>query len=285
MPKLDRAVWGLNNAQYDWGRYYSIDKKYRDHLVQGIHTIRLPSSALPKFIEDGADDPVSRAVRELTKHCTEVLLEGPFHPSLFNPTGSAPEEEPCWQHTTILNVKVLPCSPDGSWLFRPQAPFAHINLPKGLIDCTQLPPGYADTEEEREEAEEFYDDYETIVMPPTVYIYTMPTLVPDDERLNAMIVAFARCCARMPALEVADVRFEFENAENWPFQVICVAPFQRLAGLEAGMAIALDSYRMYLHVDEWRPTDATITVLKNVGVERNGQPSTVCFLPWGDYGD
>ncbi|KAI0452629.1 hypothetical protein F5B21DRAFT_332459 [Xylaria acuta] len=296
MPKLERAVWKLSNAQYDWGRYYSIDKKYRDNLAQSVQTIRLPSSVkkfschlktpyyypdhsqvLPRFIEDGANDPVSCAIRELTKHCTEVSLEGPFHPSLFDP--------PCWQHMTRLNVKVLPCSPDGSWLFRPRAPFTRMDLPRGLIDCTQLPPGYANTEEEREEAEEYYDDYERIVMPPTVHEYTMLTLVPDSEKLNAMITEFARCCARMPALEVADVRFEFENADNWPFQVICIAPFQGLVDLEAGMPIALDSYRMYLHVNEWRPTDATITELKNVGLERNGQPSTICFLPWGDYSD
>ncbi|KAI3339488.1 hypothetical protein F4824DRAFT_455510 [Ustulina deusta] len=267
MPKLERAEW-LDQAQYDWCRYYSIDKKYRDELVQSIQVMRLPSSlkkfscqlkapyydynhtqVLPRFIEDGAHDPVSCAIRELTRHCTDISLEGPFHPSLFDPPSSGPavEEQPCWQYTTILSVKVLPCSPDGRWLFRPQV--SQLHLPEGLIDCTQLPPGYADTEEGREEAEDYYDDHEQIIMPPKTYEYSKLTLVPDDEKLNAMIVAFARCCARMPALETAAVWFE-DNSEDFPYQVTFIAAFYRVPVWDIDMANSVDSCRFYLHVND-----------------------------------
>ncbi|KAH8164305.1 hypothetical protein CIB48_g3926 [Xylaria polymorpha] len=306
MPKLERAEWGLDEAQYDWGRYYSIDKKYRDELVRSIQTMRLPSSlkkfschlkgpnyyddhsqVLPRFIKNGEHDPVSCGIRELTRHCTEVSLEGPFHPSLFDPprSGPAAEQQPCWQHTSILSVKMLPCSPDGSWLFRPYPTVADLHLPKGLINCTRLPPGYADTEEGLKEAEDYYDDHEEIVMPGRKDHFSLPpTLAPDDEKLNAMIIAFARCCARMPALKIADLRFEDIN-DDYPFQIICIAPFHRLDGWDAEMANPADSYRMYLHFDNWRPAYTTITELKNVGVETNGQPSTICFLEWGDFYD
>lgn len=302
MPNLKRTEWALESG-YGWGRYYSIDKKYRDALVQGVRAIRLPDSVesfecslkcpeytpppiqvLPRFIGDGASDPVSCAIRELTKHCTRVVLEGPFYPSLFDPPRSAEAEE-CWQHTTTLEVKVESCSPDGTWIFHPQEPYTKTNLPPGLLDCTQLPPGYGDTEEERKGAEEFYRNHEGIVLPRAVHEFNSIPLVPDDEKLNAMIAAFARCCARMPSLKVADLRFNFPNDDNWPFQVICAAPFQSFDGWTSTKAVSLGSYRMFLHLNEWRPTDATIAELKNVGLERNGQPSIICFLDWGDFGD
>ncbi|KAI0443523.1 hypothetical protein F4803DRAFT_514516 [Xylaria telfairii] len=305
MPKLERAQWGLDEAMYDWGRYYSIDKWCRDELVRSTQTMCLPPSvkkfscrlkapnyfcenrqALPRFIKDGEHDPMSCAIRGLTRHCTEVSLAGPFHSSLFDPprSGPAAEQQPCWQHTSILSVKMLPCSPDGSWLFRPESPGDVLDLPEGLIDCTQLPPGYVDTEEGLEEAEDYYDDHQEIVTPPKKYEFDMPKLVPDDEKLNAMIVAFARCCARMPALKIADLRFE-DNNEDFPYQIICIAPFHRIDCWEAEMANPADSYRMYLHFNDWLPTDATITELKNVGVETIGQPSTICYLEWGDFYD
>ncbi|KAI0185695.1 hypothetical protein EV127DRAFT_195972 [Xylaria flabelliformis] len=300
MPNLERAEW-LNEALYDWGRYYSIDKIYRDELVRSIQTKHLPSSLkkfscqlkvpsydnnhtqpLPRFIEDGAYDPVSCAIRQLTRLCTDISLEGPFHPSLFDPAGFEPavEEPPCWQHTTELNVKVLPCSPDGSWLLRPQVSQSH--LPEGLTDCTQLPPGYADTEEGREEAENYCDDHEDIVMPPKIYEYSALALVPDDEKLNAMIVAFARCCARMPTLKIADVRFE-DNGHDFPYQISFIAAFYRVPYWDTDMANSADSCRIYLHFNDWRPADATIAELKNVGVEKYGQPSTIAYLDWGYY--
>ncbi|TRX96878.1 hypothetical protein FHL15_002184 [Xylaria flabelliformis] len=300
MPNLERAEW-LNEALYDWGRYYSIDKIYRDELVRSIQTMHLPSclktfscqlkvpyydnnhtQPLPRFIKDGAYDPVSCAIRQLTRLCTDISLEGPFHPSLFDPAGFEPavEEQPCWQHTTELNVKVLPCSPDGSWLLRPQVSQSH--LPQGLTDCTQLPPGYADTEEGREEAEDYYDDHENIVMPPKIYEYSALALVPDDEKLNAMIVAFARCCARMPALKIADVRFE-DNGRHFPYQIYFIAAFYRVPFWDTDMANSADSCRIYLHFNDWRPTDATVAELKNVGVEKYGQPSTIGYLDWGYY--
>ncbi|KAI0549784.1 hypothetical protein F4679DRAFT_251269 [Xylaria curta] len=301
MPKLERARWQLNGAAYDWGRYYSIDKIYRDELVQSIQTMHLPSSLktfscelkvpyydynhtqpLPRFIENGAYDPVSCAIRQLTRLCTDISLEGPFHPSLFDPPSAEPalEEQPCWQHTTELNVKVQPCSPDGSWLLRPQV--SQSRLPEGLIDCTQLPPGYADTAEELEEAEDYCDDHEEIVMPPTVYEYSALPLIPDDERLNAMIVAFARCCARMPALKIADVRFE-DNGKDFPYQIVFIAAFYRVGCWDTDMANSADSCRIYLHFNDWRPTDATIAELENVGVKKYGQPSIIGYLDWGYF--
>ncbi|KAI0424845.1 hypothetical protein F5Y09DRAFT_323297 [Xylaria sp. FL1042] len=299
MPKLERAEWFSGYPQYDWGRYYSIDKKYRDELVQSIQNICLPRSVkkfscrlkapyyddyhteeLPKFIANGANDPVSCAIRELTRHCIDISLEGPFHPSLFDRLNSAPtvEEQPCWQHTTTLSVKVLPCSPDGSWFSRPQG--SQGRIPEGLVDCSQLPPGYADTAEEEEEAEEYYADHEDFLMPSSTGEYDIITLIPDDERLNAMIAAFARCCARMPALQTAILSFEDIHHEHYPFEVTFIAAFHPFPFWDEEIESSADSCRIFLHLKDWQPTDETMAELKNIGVERCGQPSTIGYLEW-----
>ncbi|KAI1274858.1 hypothetical protein F5Y07DRAFT_191862 [Xylaria sp. FL0933] len=285
--------------RYSWGRYYSIDKKYRNELVQSIQTMSLPRSVkefscrlkapdyddshseeLPKFIRDGAHDPVSCAIRELTKHCIEIRLEGPFHPSLFDPASFTPtvEEQPCWQHTTTLIVKVLPCSPDGSWLSRSEGSQARI--PEGLVDCSQLPPGYADTAEEEEEAEEYYTDHKEFVMPSGLGSSSVVTIIPDDEKMNVMIAAFARCCARMPALQAAILSFEDIHDEDDPFEVFFIAPSRPFYFCHGTMESIADICRIFLHFKDWQPTDATIDELKNIGVERYGQPCTIHYLEW-----
>ncbi|KAI1125323.1 hypothetical protein F5Y10DRAFT_247400 [Nemania abortiva] len=305
MSDAERVCWELDEASYDWGRYYSVDKKYRSELVSSFQAMRLPSSVkdftcylkqpshrdpgqvLPRFVGNGEHDPVSCAMRELTRDCAKVSLRGSFHPSLFDPPRSGPgaEEQPCWQQMTRLHVEMALCSPDGSWLFRPETHVLEDDLPEGLIDCTRLPPGYGDTEEELEEAEDYYEDHEEIIKPPTKYESNMGVLVPDDERLNALLTAFARGCARMPVLEVADLRIDYENGQNWPFQVICVQAAHRLEYWNADIANDSSLWRVYLHADGWKPTEATLSELKNIGVERNGQPSTICFLEWGDFYD
>ncbi|KAI0814079.1 hypothetical protein GGR55DRAFT_495121 [Xylaria sp. FL0064] len=299
MPNLECAEWFSGYPQYDWGRYYSIDKKYRDELVQSIQTMRLPglvkkfscrlkapyyddchTEELPKFIENGAHDPVSCAIRELTKHCIDIALEGPFYPSLFDPQSFTPtaEEQPCWQHTTTLNVKVLPCSPDGSWLSRPQG--AQVRIPEGLVDCSQLPPGYADTEEEEEEAEEYYADHEDFLMPSSEGECDILTLIPDDEKLDVMITAFARCCARMPALQTAILSFEDIHHEHYPFEVTFIAASHPFSFWDEEIESSADCCRIFLHLKDWQPTDATMAILKNIGVERSGQPCTIHYLEW-----
>ncbi|KAJ8106111.1 hypothetical protein ONZ43_g7173 [Nemania bipapillata] len=300
MPKAEQIAWVLDECDDDWGRYYSIDKQYRDGIVQAIQAMRLPASVkdffcslkkpsysepgqeLPKFIKKGAHDPVSCAMRELTRHCVKVSLKGSFHPSLFDPPISGPVAS-CWQQTTNLRVEMALCSPDGSWLFQPQSLVQGVDLPEGLLDCTQLPPGYAETEEENEEAIDYFEDWQSVIFPPRKIEYNRVELIPNDEKLNALLVAFARGCAKMPVLEIAIVHIEYENDDNWPFQIICVAASHRLGYWEEAMDVNPNTWRFYLHTNEWQPTKATLAVLKEVGEERNGEPSTVCFLQWGDF--
>ncbi|KAI0452543.1 hypothetical protein F5B21DRAFT_483375, partial [Xylaria acuta] len=98
----------------------------------------------------------------------------------------------------------------------------------------------------------------------------------------------------MPALKIADLQVEFlSDNYSWrrgicngiwfPFQVLCIAPFYRPDFWHVDEMNRSDSWRVYLHVDDWRPTDATLSELKNIGVERNCQPSTICYLEWGNF--
>ncbi|KAI1146349.1 hypothetical protein F4825DRAFT_440977 [Nemania diffusa] len=305
MPEVQHVYWALDESRYDWGRYYVIDKQYRDGLVEGIRAVRLPSSVrdfscllkpvlhrepgqeLPRFVEEGAHDPVSCAIRELTRDCTNITLKGPFHPSLFDPpkSGPAAEEQPYWQQTASLHVEMGLCSPDGSWLFLPRSvdEIDTSELPEGLIDYTQLPPGYADAEQTPEEVTDYFEDHQEAIVPRSQIDYHTLDLVPNEEKLNALLAAFARGCARMPALEIANLRIDYDNDDNWPFQVVCVAALHRLEYWDVDKADDPKYWRVYIHAHNWRPTEATIAQLKNIGVERNGEPSTICFLTWGEF--
>ncbi|KAI1299858.1 hypothetical protein F5Y03DRAFT_408580 [Xylaria venustula] len=300
MPNLEKLEWGLDEAEFGWGRYYSIDKQYRDNLVHSTKTMGLPQSlrsfactlkrpgynrqfdnedhSLPRFIERGSPDPMSLAMRDLTRNCTDIRLSGSFLPALFHPLSSIPgaEEQPCWQHAKRLNIMIFPCSPDGSWLMRQRLqPTIEVDVPEHLLDCTQLPPGYADTEEGCQQAQTFYNDHLERVIRTTDEYYA-PPLFPDDENMNAMMVAFARCCARMPALEYAIVDFDYYQPSG--YQMICVAAHHRLPDFKVDKEGPLDRCRIYLHFNDWRPEDATINEFEQVGVKKDGKPSSIFFV-------
>ncbi|KAI0187036.1 hypothetical protein EV127DRAFT_472140 [Xylaria flabelliformis] len=302
MPNLESVSWKIEEAPRGWGRYYSIDKHWRDELIHTIKTSYLPDSvkdfyyelprpfdlritqALPKFIENGTPDPLSRAMRELTRHCEDITLKGSFGPSLFDPPISAPEEEeqPCWQNTTRLRVRMAISCPDGSWLFKPQGRFRNDNLHDGLLNCTQLPPGYGDTEQEQEAAFQYFKNHPEALDIPRYPPERTFDVVPDDEKLNTFLIAFARCCARMPTLKIA--RFEIGDYWwyarlmcDWPI-VVCVAPFCDSDDYTWNKMYPSSSWVVYLRVGSWRPSGATFAAFENIGAERSGRPSIIEFL-------
>ncbi|KAI0548365.1 hypothetical protein F4679DRAFT_596793 [Xylaria curta] len=315
MPNLEGIYGDFECAEQGWGRYYSIDKQCLSELVQIIKVKCLPSSVknfvchlktptiftiaqlLPRLIEHNTPDPVGLAMRELTRHCDNISISGSFGPSLFEPPMSVlvAEAQPCWQSTTRLRVKMSVYYPDGSWLFRPREPFNSINLHEGMINCTQLPPGYGNTKEEREAAFKYFQDHpETMDLEHTDYTigsHLRFDAVPDDEKLNTLLVAFARCCARMPALKVARISLIelLNNALSWDwpikgFAVVCVAPFSRkLWEVEELYRRSLEveessSWTVLLRIGNWRPTSATIAELEYIGTVKGGQPSTVSYI-------
>ncbi|KAI1740281.1 hypothetical protein F4680DRAFT_419036 [Xylaria scruposa] len=229
-------------------------------------------------------------MRELTRHCKHIFLSGSFGPSLFEPpmSVSVAEAQPCWQSTTRLFVNMFAYYPDGSWLFTPHEPFDSINLHEGMINCTQLPPGCGNTKEEREAAFKYFQDHpETMknirTMDETNPMSIFPLRfagVPDHEKLNTLLLAFARCCARMPALKVAQINLVdylgltlgWNGSEG--FAVACVAPLCRPTW-EVG---ELSSWTVFLRLGNWRPTSATITELEYIGIVKDGQPSTISYI-------
>ncbi|RYC57615.1 hypothetical protein CHU98_g8600 [Xylaria longipes] len=299
LPNLENVQWILASAYDDWGCCYSIDKQCRNGLVQSIQAGRLPSSVkyfsaslkqptlyqpdqmLPRFIENNMPDPLSLAMRDLTRHCDEIDLRGSFSPTLFDPPrpGRAAEEQPCWQSTTKLKVNMALDYPDGSRLFQTQTPAFNIYLPEGLINCNQLLPGYGDTKEERETASKYFNDYPKAKEYLDHYPGNSFTFIPDDEKLNTLFTAFARCCARMPALKKAVVQLNGFNYlwrpnvdnDNWPFMVSCVAPFPNVDGSSTPWSVNLC-------VGNWRPTRATITKMEKIGEEKDGRTSTIRFF-------
>ncbi|KAJ3576039.1 hypothetical protein NPX13_g3835 [Xylaria arbuscula] len=261
---------------------------------------------IPKFIEYGTPDPVSCAVRALTSECTKIWLTGPFDASLFDPPSSVSgvEQRPCWQNVTMLCVKLDQYSPDGTWLYRQQEHRIPLRLPEGLVNCTQLPPAYTNTQESYTKAEEYYTD----CMKRNLFLhhdfdngsaYLSVGEVDDDDddnddetmlsgldngKLNNMIVAFARCCMRMPALQVAAFSLPpQEEDRNTPFvadyelfQVICIAAHWDCTW-DSKMGNPSSTCKIYLYVDDWQPTSETMKELEKIGIEKYGQPSMICI--------
>ncbi|KAI0543615.1 hypothetical protein F4679DRAFT_592519 [Xylaria curta] len=284
MPNIKSVSWQLDEAERGWGRYYSIDRHWRDGLIHTIKTTYLPDSALPKFIENGTPDPLSRAMRELTRHCEDITLKGSFGPSLFDPPISAleAEEQPCWQNTTRLRVTMAISCPDGSWLFQPQGRFRNDNLHDGLLNCTQLPPGYGDTEQEQEAAFQYFKNHPEALDIPRYPPGRMFDVAPDDGKLNTLLIAFARCCARMPTLKIArleigDVTWYARIRCDWPI-VVCVAPFCDSDDYTWNKMYPSSSWVVYLRVGSWRPSGATFAAFENIGAERNSGPSIIEFI-------
>ncbi|KAI1490117.1 hypothetical protein F5X96DRAFT_637732 [Biscogniauxia mediterranea] len=309
MVKATRADWDLSYVRNSYGRYIRVERLCRDGLVESIEYTTLPTATtnfrcelqspeasilkiLPKFVTAGSHDPVSCALRHLTRNCTQISVEGPIHFSFFDPpSGVLGGDALCWQHLAELRVKVDMRGPEGSWLFRlddDNNATTTANASDPTTELQQLlPPGYGETEEEREESEEDYNDHYDIIffqMEQQEQYDNSERSVPDDVQMNTLLTAMARACSRLPALQVAVLEAEYDNDDNWPFQVCCVAADKRFGSWDTKYADGnTGSWRVYFHVGEWRPAEATLREFKMVGRARGGPESTVCFLPWGTF--
>ncbi|KAI0474722.1 hypothetical protein F4859DRAFT_514571 [Xylaria cf. heliscus] len=252
MPNLEVVFWPLDKASHQWDRYYSVDKEFRSGLVQAIQTSPLPFSTrffqfhlkrpsltmpthiLPKFIADGEIDDVSCAIRKFTSHCEQIKLSGSFGLSLFDPPM---EEQPCWQNTTRLRVLMTLDLPDGSCLF--EVPGNHVNLAQRDFSYDQLPPGYGDTGQELESALRYFMVHKNNLLGSRSVDGRSPivhhiSIHPNEQKLNALFAAFARCCVRMPVLTLAELLIWTGEQDVWsiskqrrwrfPLQVLCIDP-------------------------------------------------------------
>jgi len=352
MPNLESTSWQIDECPSLWGRYYSLDKKYRDGLVEGAaaagtlpHTLRKfrcrlkhpfydHPQPLPRFINDGsAPDPVSCALQRLTRDCEEIKLKGSFMPCLFDPPPSPPstetavgeqpkEQELCWQRTRILHVMMDLSRPDGTWHFSPGE--NEIDVPDTLLNCRQLPPGYRTSPvtytigAHKYEVDVEKNDYDYLIknmhmvaprrFPP--YPIILPASVVDNDengKLNALLTAFSRCCARMPALEVAFLEISaaefplrqpgfapdggYESDNDWwddfiddhAFEVMCVPAGHHAYGWPADEAADSSRTRVYLHGRGWQPHRhrQAMKELEKIGLKRDGFPAIVQVVEWG----
>ena len=252
---------------------------------------------MPDFIGSASSDPVSLAVRKLTKNCVHLCLAGSIHASLFDPpplSSTHPHEaNPVWQRLKRLEVKSCMFGPDGKWLIKPEPDNLIPNTPgppPGDLDFFHPPPGYGNTESELSTARRYYTQWRSILlgdavdsrMEVTVRDPDIPATV-NDVSMNALLTAFARGCKRMPALHTAMFVSEYFN--SWPFQIHCIAegtdaPNNWDARLVYGTR---GEWRVFFHVHDWRPDEETLKEFRLIGRERNGYDSILHFLPWGDF--
>ncbi|KAI0834125.1 hypothetical protein F5Y06DRAFT_279927 [Hypoxylon sp. FL0890] len=304
MPNVSGVHWDLSPWHAtSWDLYHFMSRIWRDSLVQSIESTTLPPSIkrfrfkmfvpgtnrfqiLPDFIGSSSSDPVSSALRKLTKDCTEVYIAGSIHSSLFDSLavpGTAPHEAaPAWEKVTRLEVKASMYGPDGKWLFKPDPDddMTPETLPE-YLDFDRLPPGYGTTESELDEAEEYYDAYLEDIKPERMEgIEDIESLrKPDDGLLNALLTAFARRCRNMPALLNATFEFEIFNTDIWPFQVSYLAAGKAsLSEWDDEFADDCEISRVNFDVGNWRPAEETLEEFRRIGRERDGCDAVVYFF-------
>ncbi|KAI1821440.1 hypothetical protein F4861DRAFT_518702 [Xylaria intraflava] len=301
MPNVEAVHWKLEFPKNNWHQYYKLDKMYRDDLVRGIRSIKLAKStkefecvvkspdikskyhALPNFTGPDAEDPVVIALRGLTRDCSKISLEGPFTPSLFHVATDAREGDSYWQNTTKLLIKVDMRGSNGNWLFDPGPwnriqDYSTVNLPDAL---NRLPPGYgAVHSQERREAEQyFYSKVWVDYNVKALVKHGICRTLPNEDRMNALLAAFARHCSLMPALRSAQLECEHDNEYGLCFRVSCFAPGEP-HDFGSEYVDGNDSWRVGLRVGQWRPTEATLDAFREIGQSRDGRSATICFVPW-----
>jgi hypothetical protein len=307
MPNVQSVDWNLDYAMSygGWALYYSLEKMYRDDFVTGVRSIKLPKSTkrfsyvspdlkighgvlgIPSSIELGtADESIGLALRELTKDCTTISLLGCVGVSVFEASIDTRRgnDELCWQNVTDLHVSVPVRCPDGTWLFDvegEETPGAD-ETEDILAALQRLPPGYGATDEEREEAVEYFEDNQDVLLQDYQDGHQFRS-TPNDDEMNVFLTAFARRCSLMPALQLAMFEVQYNNPEYWPLQVSCVAPGKSFREWDTEYADGVDTWRVYIHANEWRPAKATLDAFRAIGKNRDGRKPTICFLPWGVF--
>ncbi|KAI0845396.1 hypothetical protein F5Y00DRAFT_170636 [Daldinia vernicosa] len=292
MVQAKSISWNLEYREDSWGRYYSIDRRFRNELVQSIMSADLPASTtrfscnipgpfannwqmlLPQFITPGDHDPVSCAFRRLTRHCTYVHIMGPIHATFFDPPADLPNGvEQSWNSVETLKATVSMHNPEGKWLFRLENGVDEDRNP--LITLDQLPPGYGDTKEELEEREKYY--FRHMVDPD---IREEPErVIPNDIELNALFTAFARACCRLPKLKEASVEVVCMGRDIWQYEVGCLAPGTPSPRGKPMPSHDINSWRVYFYLHRWQPSKSTLDELKMIGRTRDGWDPV--FL-WGE---
>ncbi|KAI1469107.1 uncharacterized protein F4812DRAFT_470234 [Daldinia caldariorum] len=279
MTKAESISWHLDRREDSWGRYYSMDRTYRDELVKSITSADLPSSTkkflchivppwtenrqklLSQFIAPGDQDPVSRALQHLTRSCLTVHIIAPIHHTFYNSLADMEDDVGQWKNVKTLKATVYMQNPSGKWLFKLGNGF--IEDQDSLITLDHLPPGYGNTNEELEEREKFY--YQHMVQPGRRD--DPERVIPDDIELNSLFTAFARACCRLPVLREA------------PVEVGCLAPGTPFPRGKQMHSHNKNSWRVYFYLHQWRPSETTIEELKMIGRIRDGCDPV--FL-WGE---
>ncbi|KAI1807521.1 hypothetical protein F4811DRAFT_559817 [Daldinia bambusicola] len=291
VTKAESISWHLDRREDSWGRYYSIDRIYRDELVKSITSADLPASAkkffchivppwtenrqklLPQFIAPGDQDPVSRALRHLTRSCSSIYIIGPIHYTFYDPPTDMQDGVGQWKDLETLKATICMQNPSGKWLFK--LGNGVIENQDSLVTLNHLPPGYGNTKEELKEREQFY--YQHMIQPDR---HDHPErVIPDDIELNALLTAFARACCRLPVLKEASMQLLCLGNDIRQYEVGCLAPGTPFSRGKPMHSHNKNSWRVYFYLHQWRPSETTTEELKMIGRVRDGCDPV--FL-WGE---
>lgn len=310
MTQAEALDWSINwNSSMLWGRYHSMDSLWRDALVRAVESsmqLRVPivspsvkefrfamvtpqaaeNKSLPDFLHgSNGRDPVGLALQRLSRDCEKLVFEGAVHPSFFDtsPTSTDQSDQQAWGKLRELHVKFDTRGPHGRWYFGFPDGSAPDDEPPQAEISGQLPPGYGATEEELQDAEDYYDDnYAEHDDDEEQDSVQQRRSLPVDAEINTLLQSFARACARLPCLKLATLGAEYKNDEEWPFQIVCVAPGESMGDWDSKFA-SNATWRVYLHAEDWRPDQETMDVLEGAFDKGDGKETVVTFLPWGNF--
>ncbi|KAL2257041.1 hypothetical protein VTK26DRAFT_749 [Humicola hyalothermophila] len=264
---------------------------------------------LPNLIHPHAHDPLCSALHHVLcrSNISWFSFTGALCPSLFWPyppqnTGSQPPPSHFFPSLTYFKVEFSMDSPSGRWYFRGDPSDAEFHVPSSDIPLPpdtpeHFPPGYGspdDTAAALAYAEEMERDANRWVDPAngTSDVRAEFRIVVDDEVMLPLLAAVARAAAEMPKLETFYLSTELARDRGEWF-VTYGAPgvrcgYERYLDKEEGQEgkkvepenRGLDAPRVFLHVEEWRPDDEVMGLLRRVSRKSWGVDAKVVFLPF-----
>ncbi|KAH6888064.1 hypothetical protein B0T10DRAFT_66579 [Thelonectria olida] len=302
LPNLRSGNWFMDDTEL---RYPALRRDGRHQLAEVARAVLPTAAALQTLhvcmsqdllwnhawvpadltVAGETSDCLGRAIREGTadlERLKSLTVTGCLDESLMWPKPGPSLEVPFfWQRLERLDIQFTMTTPSGGWYFRARRPGDDVDPPIPARPLNLMPPGHGHSDEEDAAAALRYSDSENQRL--SGASMCLFRWVPDDEKINPLIEAFARVCAQMPRLKVASlmtmihVSLEIGLARQVPTRspwgIWYAAPdesFPQQFQLDPAYRDDAKKRRVLWDVKDWRPNPELRSIMRSIGRERHG---------------
>ncbi|KAK4186730.1 hypothetical protein QBC35DRAFT_386504 [Podospora australis] len=314
LTSLKKVDWQYTEP----GVYVPLQRQIREELVQSLENLRVDPAVtsfhldvtshkylhhqrLPNLAFPHEQDPLSSVLHHYIgsgEKLINVRYDGTVDASLFWPYSSGEEApEQLWASVHHVSVDFDYRGPHGKWYLQAEPPQDESDsdseipidhhagdepLPPGTPG--HYPPGYRSPEEAQAALQ--YEKSLDRVLDPGDGTFDSDKedfrRWPNDEVINPLLEGFGRGIARMPALKFAELTTRLETGAEL---FVCYYAPGKKSGYEEYMEEGGDDPtfpdpRIFVHMDEWRPSEKVSALFKEVARRIHGLETSVTFIPW-----